>query len=284
MRCPVIVSRTDETSRLREALRRPATGHGGVRVLRGEAGVGKSRLAAAVVAEAEQAGTVVLCGRAVRSAASVPLRPLSEALLGWLRTGTVPDDRSLAPYLPALGRLAPQLGAAAADGASSVMLIGEGLLRLATALGGAGTLLLVEDLHWADPETLGVLEYVADNARDVPLVVVATMRPHDAPDVARLVGDLRARGSLEVLDLDPLESEDVGAMLQACLGADVPPGLDDLVGRFSAGYPLLVEEVLADLQASGALARDGEGWLVRGSWSWGSPPPSPGRSRRGSTP
>ena len=174
-------------ARLRDALALPASGHGGVFVLRGEPGVGKSRLAATVLAEAEQAGMAVLAGRAVRSAAPTPMRPLGEALLGWLRTGSVPDDTRLAPYLPALGRLAPQLGTPPGDGGSSVMLIGEGLLRLASALEGPGVLLVVEDLHWADPETLGVLEYVADNARDVPLVVVATTRPHDAPAVAELL-------------------------------------------------------------------------------------------------
>src|SRR5438105_4469231 len=83
-----------------------------------------------VVAEAEQAGLAVLAGRAVRSTAPMPMRPLAEALLAWLRTGSVPDDSRLSPYLPALGRLAPQLGSAPDDGGSSVMLVGEALLRL----------------------------------------------------------------------------------------------------------------------------------------------------------
>jgi len=249
-------------ARLRDALALPPSGHGGVCVLRGEPGVGKSRLAAAVVAEAEQAGLAVLAGRAVRSVAPMPLRPLGEALLAWLRTGSVPDDTRLAPYLPALGRLAPQLGTAPGEGGSSVMLVGEGLLRLASALGGAGALLIVEDLHWADPETLSVLEYVADNVRDVPLLVVATTRPHDAPVVTELLGALQSRGAAEVVALEPLGEPEVGEMLDACLAGSAPDGLADWVLRFSAGFPLLVEEVLADLQSSGELALDGVGWRV----------------------
>ncbi|RHW27973.1 ATP-binding protein [Nocardioides immobilis] len=209
MRCPVLVSRTDEMARLRDALALPGSGHGGVWVLRGEPGVGKSRLAATVLAEAEEAGMAVLAGRAVRSAAPMPMRPLGEALLAWLRTGSVPEDRRLAPYLPALGRLAPQLGTAPDDGGSSVMLVGEGMLRLASALDGPGALLLVEDLHWADPETLGVLEYVADNVRDVPLVVVATTRPYDAPVVTELVGALQSRGAATPIELAPLDEDEV---------------------------------------------------------------------------
>lgn len=263
VRCPVLVSRADEMARLRDALALPSSGRGGVFVLRGEPGVGKSRLAAAVLAEAEENGMAVLAGRAVRSAAPTPMRPLGEALLGWLRTGSVPDDTRLAPYLPALGRLAPQLGTAPDDGGSSVMLVGEGLLRLASALDGPGVLLVIEDLHWADPETLGVLEYVADNVRDVPLVVVTTTRPYDAPVVAELVGALESRRAADVLSLEPLVEHEVGDMLDACLSGPAPDGLAEWVLRFSAGFPLLVEEVLADLQSSGALVQaDGDGWRI----------------------
>jgi DNA-binding CsgD family transcriptional regulator len=263
-------------ARLRDALALPASSRGGVFVLRGEPGVGKSRLAASVLAEAEENGIAVLSGRAVRSAAPTPMRPLGEALLGWLRTGSVPDDSRLAPYLPALGRLAPQLGTAPDDGGSSVMLVGEGLLRLASALDGPGVLLVVEDLHWADPETLGVLEYVADNARDVPLVVVTTTRPYDAPVVAELVGALESRRAAEVLSLEPLVEHEVGAMLEACLSGSAPDGLAGWVLRFSAGVPLLVEEVLADLQSSGALVQaddqDGAGWRIPAELSATVPP------------
>lgn len=233
-------------------------------MVRGEPGVGKSRLAAAVVEDAGRAGLVVLSGRAVRSASPVPLRPLSEALLAWLRTGRPPDDRQLAPYLPALSRLAPQLGSATDDGASSVMLIGEALLRLAAALGGPGTLLLVEDLHWADPETLSVLEYVADNAGDVPLLVLATTRPHESVAVGELVEDLVARRAAEVVELEPLGEDAVRAMLGACLDGDPPPEVEELVRRYASGYPLLVEEMLADLQTSGGIVRAEGRWVAGG--------------------
>ena len=274
------MSRAAETAQLRDALTEPAAGRGGVWVLRGEPGVGKSRLAATVLAEAEEAGLAVLAGRAVRSSAPMPMRPLAEALLAWLRTGSVPDDSRLSPYLPALGRLAPQLGTAPDDGGSSVMLVGEALLRLAGALGGAGVLLLVEDLHWADPETLGVLEYVADNARDVPLVVVATTRPHDAPAVGELLHALGTRGAATLVDLEPLGTGEVAEMLEACLQTAPPDGLADWVLRFSAGFPLLVEEVLADLQASGALVRAEDSWRLAAELS-ATVPPSFARSVEG---
>lgn len=270
MRCPVLVSRAKETARLRDALALTGSDRGAVVVLRGEPGVGKSRLVADVLAQAREARLTALTGRAVLSSSPLPLRPLGEALLGWLRTEQVPDDAGLAPYLPALGGLAPQLavqmtGVAPADpGPPSVMLIGEALLRLARAVPG-GALLVVEDLHWADPETLGVLEYVADNVRDVPLVVVTTTRPHDVPHVSELVDALERRGSAEVLDVAPLAEGAVVDMVGACLGGAVPAELERLVRRYSAGFPLLVEEILSDLVGTGALVRtdgDDPGWVL----------------------
>lgn len=262
MRSPVLVSRTEERARLRAALDGVAAGRGGLWVLRGDPGIGKSRLATAVLAEATERGLAVLSGRAVPSGTPTPLRPLGEALLAWLRRNDVPDDRSLAPYLPTMARLAPQLGPTVPDSPSSVMLLGEGLLRLAQAVPEPGAVVVLEDLHWADPETLAVLEYVADNARDVPLVVVATVRLHEAPAVQELVTALEWRRSAEVVDLQPMPDHDVAAVAHACLGAEPPAELVSWLQQYSAGYPLFVEEMLADLRDSGVLAQQGERWVL----------------------
>ncbi|MBU2698790.1 AAA family ATPase [Pimelobacter sp. 30-1] len=266
MRSPRLVSRTAERARLHTALDGLRAGHGGLWVLRGDPGVGKSRLAGALAAEAADAGLEVLSGRAVPSGTPTPLRPLGEALLAWLRTHEVPDDRLLAPYLPTLARLAPQLGAVAPDGASSVMLLGEGLLRLARAVEAPGMLLVIEDLHWADPETLALVEYLGDNAREVPLAVVTTCRLHESPAANELVTALEWRRSAELVEIAPLADEDVAAVATACLGSAPPAEVVAWLQRYSAGYPLLVEEMLADLHDAGVLAQaPGEGaWTLAG--------------------
>lgn len=258
----MLVSRTAERARLTEATNGLAEGHGGLWLLRGDPGVGKSRLAATVLAEASEAGLQVMSGRAVPSGTPTPLRPLGEALLAWLRRHSVPDDARLAPYLPSLARLAPQLGVVTEDGSPSVMLLGEGLLRLAQAVPEPGIVLVIEDLHWADPETLAVVEYLADNVREVPLMVVATSRPHDSAAAADLMTALASRGAAEVVDLLPMDDADIAAMVRECLGGEAPGEATTWIQRHSAGYPLFVEELLADLRDSGALVADGNRWAL----------------------
>ncbi|GAA4803439.1 ATP-binding protein [Nocardioides caeni] len=260
MRSPVLVSRTAELARLGTGLAALSGSRGSVWCVLGDPGIGKSRLVATVAADAASAGVTVLTGRAVLADTPAALRPLGEALLRWSRTAEVPDDAHLAPYLPALGRLVPQLGQGTDDGSAPVMLIAEGLLRLARALPGPGMLLVLEDLHWSDPETLEVLEYVADNAVDLPLMVVATARQHDTPAVTALMGALTARGAAETLTLGPLTPGEGAELARACLAADAPEELLAWVGRFGAGYPLFAEEILADLIDRRVLVQEDGAW------------------------
>ena len=88
--CPVLIGRDAETARLGPAFAAAQGGAGGVMFLTGEAGIGESRLASELAAEARACGATVLAGRAVPASASVPYRPLTEALLHGLRERAVP--------------------------------------------------------------------------------------------------------------------------------------------------------------------------------------------------
>ena len=101
--CPVLIGRDAESGRLRSALGAAQTAAaGGMVFLTGEAGIGKSRLASELAAEARAGGATVLAGRAVPTGGSIPYRPLTEALLQALRERAFPDDPGLTPWLPAL--------------------------------------------------------------------------------------------------------------------------------------------------------------------------------------
>jgi len=248
----VVIGRGAETGALRTALRAAAGGSGGVMFLTGEAGIGKSRLAAELAAEARARGAVVLAGRAVPAGGASPYRPLTEALLQALRSGADRVGEVLAPWRAPLRAIVPSLdGAEGQDGGKdlggySPAVRGEAVLRLLRRLAGPpGCLLLVlEDLHWADPDTLAVLEYLSDNLAAEPVLCVATCRDEPASPASELMARLHARRAAGRLALGRLSPAEVAAMVRACL----PAAGDDVIARVQRhadGIPFLVEESLA---------------------------------------
>lgn len=244
MRCPVFVGRQAETTALRSAVAAARIGRGTAVALTGPPGIGKSRLLREAAAAAAVWGVPVLRGRAVPSGATSAFRPLTEALLGGLRHTPVPGDPALAPFAPALARILPHWRTPGPRPDDSVAVLGEAVLRLLTALGGNGVVLALEDLHWADPDTLTVVEYLADNVAAEHVLVIATAR--DEPGPAReLLRGLAARDACTVLAVPPLVDAEVDAMAAACLGGEVPSAAGAALRRRAGGTPLLVEELLA---------------------------------------
>jgi hypothetical protein len=123
---------------------------------------------------------------------------LTEALLQALRDRSVADDRDLAPWLPALGAIVPALGGGG-HGDATPAVRGEAVLRLLRRLARPGALVVVlEDLHWTDPDTLAVIEYLGDNIWCEPLLCVATCRseqPSAALEKARIWAASSSRSS-----------------------------------------------------------------------------------------
>jgi DNA-binding CsgD family transcriptional regulator len=259
--CPVLVGRDDEARRLRAAVEAAHAGHGGALFLVGEAGVGKSRLVRETAHAAEASGMVVLTGRAVDGGVPAPFRPFAEALASVGRTGRLPDGEQLGPFRPALGQLVPEWRQPRKPaGDEPLVFLGEAVLRLLRLLSPeTGCLLVLEDLHWADQETLALLEYLADNCMTERVLCVGSLRGEEGATAAGLAGVLQARGSAKVLPLDRLDPAAAALMAAACVGGSELPEtvLSFLSGR-AEGLPFLVEEVLAGLIGDGTLAeRDG---------------------------
>ncbi len=242
--CPVVVGRDAELGVLRAALSAAADGAGGLVLLTGEAGIGKSRLVREAASDARARDVAVVTGRAVPGGASTPYRPLTEALLQALRDRSVPDDPDLAPWLPALGAIVPHLGSAG-HGDATPTVRGEAVLRLLRRLARPGAMVVVlEDLHRADPDTLAVIEYLSDNIWCEPLLCVATCRSEQPSAAMDLVRRMHGRRGATHLPLDRLDEEHVAGMVRAC----VPGAGADVVARVqhaAEGVPFLVEEVLA---------------------------------------
>jgi DNA-binding CsgD family transcriptional regulator len=262
--CPVVVGRSAELSALAGLVTEASGRRGGLAVLVGEAGVGKSRLAREVGALAADRGFLVLSGRAVPEGSPLPFRPLAEALLVASRGQRPPDEPELAPFRAQLARLVPDWGTPTAAGGAddSPVLVGEAVVRLLRVLGGAaGALLILEDLHWADPETLAVLDYLADTLDTERVLCLATARPLRPSNTADFLDRLCSRRIGTVLPLDPLPAPQCAQMVRACLpDADVDDAVLAFVAEHSDGLPFLVEELLAGLVSSGALVRKDGRW------------------------
>ena len=259
--CQVLVGRDEEARRLRAALAAAEAGCGGAVFLTGEAGIGKSRLVRETVRAAAELGVTVLVGRAVAGGVPTPFRPFAEALTSAGRAGRLPASAELDPFRPVLGRLIPEWRQPqGTPREESLVFLGEAVLRLLRALSPpTGCMLVLEDLHWADRETLALLEYLADNLASERVLCVASLRA-EGGEAAALASALAARGSAAVLPLARLDPAAMARMAQACLDADLPDAVHAVVAERAEGIPFLVEEVLAGLVGEGALTEQDGRW------------------------
>jgi DNA-binding CsgD family transcriptional regulator len=265
--CPAVVGRDTELARLEELLAEARQGRGRLVLLSGEAGIGKTRLARELAERARAGGSRALVGRAVQASTPIPYRPLAEALQAGLRGEGPVDDPSLDPYRAALRRLLPAVEAEgpAAEAGSPLALM-EGLLRLVGLMATEGGLLLVlEDLHWADADTLAVVEYLADHLHTAPVLALCTERTDTSAPATELIAGLVARRAAERLELTPLADDEVAKMARLTLGArEVPAVLRTVLRDRASGVPFLVEEMLsAYVAAGGPEERRPEWWISR---------------------
>ncbi len=254
-----LVGRQLERARLDEALSAAWQGSGQVVVIRGEAGIGKTRLVTQLHARALEKGARVLLGRAYETEQTLPFGPW----LGALRGAGVARDAALLDtvgrvWRAQLARLLPEVGPApppAATGADTLHLF-ECVARLIAALAARQPLLLVlEDLHWADDTSLRLLAFVARRvpARAVLLVATAREEEPETPALATTLHALARDAAPMTLRLGPLSREDTLELVGALAASGVPasPDLGERVWATATGHPLMIVETMRALATGG---------------------------------
>lgn len=247
--CPVVVGRDEELATLGALLEQARAGRGSVAALVGEPGIGKSRLAWEVQ---QRAGVQVLRGRCVPGESPVPYLALAEALIPAFRMPVVDGDAAIAEVRPALRRVLMEQSARR-SAEPSVSVVRDAVTRTMGALARlfGGVLLVLEDLHWADTDTLGVLDHVADHIGGEAVLCVLTLRDDPGP-AFDFVEDLTARRAAHRILLRRLSREETEAMAMHGLGAPaIPVSLVDGVFERAEGVPFVVEEMLTAYVASG---------------------------------
>jgi DNA-binding CsgD family transcriptional regulator/tetratricopeptide (TPR) repeat protein len=263
------VGREGELSRLLGAL-----GDGARLVLVvGDAGVGKTRFVTEAMDRAAAAGMVVVRGECLPLAGTLPLFPVADALgeLGRLEGGgllAAALDAAPGYVREEVGRLLPGMGqdggtgSPGRDGAWSQERLFAGaaeLLAAVAARAGPGVGLVVEDVHWADSETLDFLMFLVRGGRRGPVRVVATCRGDEAPLAEHVAGWLaRVRGDAgtEEIRLGPLSRAEVAGQAAALAGGPVPAQVVDYLYARAEGNAFFTEQLLA-----AALAGQAEGGL-----------------------
>lgn len=267
---PLLVCRDNELQTLELRLADTRSGRGNTTFIVGDGGIGKSRLMAAAAEAGVAAGMRVLRGRGRSIGPMTPFRLLTEALLSLERSGNPVDIGRLGSYQPVLARLVPGWGTPTPrhEDTGSLVILSEAMLRLAWLAGeDQGCLLLLDDLHNGDAESLAVIDYLAENLAEVPAMLIcgASTAPSPALDLARSASQ---RGSATLMELRKLDRDEVrvlAAYYLDCGEPDVPAALAEHLWADSEGVPLMVSELLNDLIHSDVVTRDASGqWQVTG--------------------
>jgi DNA-binding SARP family transcriptional activator/energy-coupling factor transporter ATP-binding protein EcfA2 len=263
-----LVGRDAELARLRREWQRATAGERRLVVVAGEAGIGKSRLAAELARLALDDGGEVLVGHADEEAPT-PYQPFMEALGHHPRlleaTGRLPEG-SRARLSRLLPEAVPGHPPPPHEGDQELdrFRLLEAVAALLAELAAAAPLLLVlEDLHWADHATLALLLHLARSPVRAPLLLLATCREQDraaAPLLAHTLAELRRHRLAEPLALKPLDQAGVDGLVAGYLRQRPPARFTASVGRATDGNPFLVEELLRHLQESGAVDPAGGRW------------------------
>src|SRR5215210_4114938 len=206
-----LFGRDAELARLVAAMQRARGGAGGIVLVSGDAGVGKTRLIAELAARETDA---LVLGGVAGQTGSAPYGPVVAALRAGLRA----RPAALDPAMPLAGHLAmilPELGAPAtgSDRATLVEAIRCTLDRFAA---DQPVLIVLDDLHWSDEATLELLAALAEPLAHLCVLIIAAYRSDGLSrdhGIRRLRHQLRRAGRLDDLALAPLELRDVDELL-----------------------------------------------------------------------
>jgi len=250
------VGRADELATLSSLLARADGGEGGIALIAGEAGGGKTRLVREFAHQAAAAGVLVLYGSS-DAAVTIPYQPLREWLEFLLRSCD-PDalreclgtgGRELARLVPELATLTGAPASQARDADNERFALQAAAGELLAHLGREQPLLLaLDDLHWADAETLHLIRRFARSAPRMRWLIVAAYRAEDAGgDVAGTIADLSRLDATTRLVLPNLSGSEVEAFIRASADAEPTAELAATIGELTDGTPLLLCELWREL-------------------------------------
>lgn len=265
------VGRSAELGVLADWLSDVASGRGGVQIVAGQSGIGKTRLATTIAERAERDRWLVSTGRVYSVESGVPYAVWSDALLHLLRGMDAAARNVLTRGGDWLGTICPAFARESASDEDSPR---DGKARLLwncsqflTRIGEKQPLLLVlENLHLADTASLELLHFVARQIGGARVGIIGTYAEQELdrnPALRELEQSLLTLGVAKLLRLDALTQGDIEQLVCEAFAVDHPPArqLARRLFSWTRGHPFFVEETLKSLVESGRLYERGGGWL-----------------------
>ena len=269
-----LIGRQTEMGQLLERIEQAAAGRGGLAILAGEQGIGKTRLVDEIATRVERLGFSVLWGRCHEGDWPPPYGPFIEVLEAQAALCDVTELRRdlgdaagvVAQLVPAVRRLLPDAASAPVPPEEERHRVLDGVGRFLVARSRHVPLVLIlDDLHWADRATVALLRHLVHQVASERLLVVGTYRDVDLdrahPLTDALAGWPREPG-YDHLRIDSLNAEEVTAFVGAVGGQEFELKVGTAWAHETGGNPFFILELIRHLHEEGKLYRG-----VDGGWT-----------------
>lgn len=271
--CPRLIGRASQLETIDQVLAQVRQGRGGVLLIAGEAGWGKSRLTAEIGVRAEKQGWSVVRGHCFENERGLPYAPVIDLLRAFSTNHPDAEFAQLfGPGLPEIMALLPELAVQLPNHASAAAseldkyrlfyALSQFLTQLTEKNGRPSLLVIVEDLHWSDENSLELLLYLARHLAAQPILFLFTYRSDETgPGLAHLLAQLDRERRTAEIKLTPLTRAQVDSMLQAIFNRSSPTQTEFLTALYSLteGNPYFIEETLKSMLMAGDIFFDDDG-------------------------
>ncbi|PXY19662.1 ATPase [Prauserella muralis] len=228
---------------MRAEVARAADSHGGLVLVTGEAGIGKTTLVAGAADEARRHGALVLAGACWDSGSAPGYWPWVQVLRALRRTAT-PEEWSAAEQAGGDG-LAVLLGEAPRQDTSDSFALHDAVTSALVSVSQSRPVVVVlDDLHWADTASLRLLEFAARHTWFERLLLIGAYRDVEVEDTGHALGPLILSlvAKATTVTLTGLDRDDIAALMARTVGHEPDPELVAEVHRRTGGNPFFVEQ------------------------------------------
>lgn len=251
----LFVWRDREQARLHEQLAAAVAGQGGVVLISGEAGIGKTTLAEMIGQQAVSAGATLLVGHCYDLADTPPYGPWIELFAHYRSDDRLPLPRALTRH--GVGE----------EAASQAIIFQQAQDVLADLAERHPLVLLLEDLHWADAASIALLRSVARSLEKLPLLILATYRADELPrqhQLYQLLPALVRESNIERIELRPLAADEIRELVAARyrLAPTDSARLRTYLHERAEGNPFFIGELLRALEEGAILTRSDAAWSL----------------------